>query len=115
MVKKQQIDSFIEMDYKLSLTKKYTEEEIRELASLAEAANKEIWQNVVEYTFRNFGKFSYDFLIEVKENCIKELAKKHSKQEAAKQTDLLMISYLFTSYINNIFTSRTSRSGLGDR
>lgn len=106
MVKKQQIDSFIEMDYKLSLTKKYTEEEIRELASLAEAANKEIWQNVVEYTFRNFGKFSYDFLIEVKENCIKELAKKHSKQEAAKQTDLLMISYLFTSYINNIFTRR---------
>lgn len=106
MAKKQHIDEFIEMDYKLSLSKRYTEEDIRELASIAEAANKEIWSNVVEYTFRKFNKFSYDFLREVKNNCIKELTKKYSKKEAARETDILMLSYLLTSYITDIFTRR---------
>lgn len=101
-VTKKQIEFFEETNNHLHFGKKYSEEDIRELATLGEV-NKEIaWGNILYYVFCHFNNYSVSFLREVRENSIKELMENYTEEEATLEVDEHVAEYIL-NYMNHIF------------
>lgn len=86
---KKQINKISKVTNCIDSNEQYTEDQLREAVGLETDIEPITWEDVCDYVFRWFNKFSLEFKREARENYINELIKDKqlSKKEATEEVD----------------------------
>lgn len=101
---KRQINKISKVTNCIDSNEQYTEDQLREAVGLETDYEPITWENVCDYVFYWFNRFSLEFKREVRENYINELIKdKHlSKKEATEEVDQSIAEKIIMFILNGL-------------